>query len=274
MLLRLRDPDAGRLLYAGHDLRRFRGADWHSRLAWLPQEAPIFAGSVRDNLRIGDPAADDARLWRALAQVRLDTLVRSWNDGLDGWVGESGATLSAGQARRLALARALLRDTPLLLLDEPTEGLDQDTADALMRDIAEAAADRAVLIITHAPLPPGTVHESHRLIDGWCADRGAELAPLYAKRAPLVERSPLRVAMSHARAEPSRERQAKRKRSKLRSTRGFRADDAPAYSRISASATRRLRSFRVTRCGSSVAIRPSWRRRVKLRLTVSTVRPR
>ncbi|MBB3276731.1 MULTISPECIES: thiol reductant ABC exporter subunit CydC [unclassified Pseudoxanthomonas] len=166
LLLRLRDPDAGRLLYAGHDLRRFRGADWHARQAWLPQDAPVFAGSVRDNLRIGDPGADDAKLWRALAQVRLDTLVRNWSDGLDGWVGESGATLSAGQARRLALARALLRDTPLLLLDEPTEGLDQDTADALMRDIAEAVADRAVLIITHAPLPPGTVHESHRLIDG------------------------------------------------------------------------------------------------------------
>ncbi|WP_141454261.1 thiol reductant ABC exporter subunit CydC [Pseudoxanthomonas sp. z9] len=166
LLLRLRDPDAGRLLYAGHDLRRFRGADWHARLAWLPQDAPIFAGSVRDNLRIGDPGADDAKLWRALAQVRLDTLVRGWSDGLDGWVGESGATLSAGQARRLALARALLRETPLLLLDEPTEGLDQDTADALMRDVAEAAADRAVLIITHAPLPAGTVHESHRLIDG------------------------------------------------------------------------------------------------------------
>lgn len=184
LLLRLRDPDAGRLLYAGHDLRRFRGADWHARLAWLPQDAPVFAGSVRDNLRIGDPGADDAKLWRALAQVRLDTLVRNWSDGLDGWVGESGATLSAGQARRLALARALLRDTPLLLLDEPTEGLDQDTADALMRDIAEAVADRAVLIITHAPLPPGIVHESHRLIDG-------RLWP------DPVERSELRSTPSH-----------------------------------------------------------------------------
>jgi len=166
LFLRLRDPVEGRLRYGGEDLRGFRGADWHARVAWLPQDAPIFAGSVRDNLRIGDPDADDARLWRALAQVRLDALVRSWRDGLDGWVGESGATLSAGQARRLALARALLRDAPLLLLDEPTEGLDQDTADALMRDIAEAAADRSVLIITHAPLPAGSVHETHRLIDG------------------------------------------------------------------------------------------------------------
>jgi ATP-binding cassette subfamily C protein CydC len=172
LLLRLRDPLEGRLSYGGGDLRGFRVADWHARLAWLPQEAPIFAGSVRENLRMGDPDADDARLWRALAQVRLDALVRGWNDGLDGWVGESGATLSAGQARRLALARALLRDAPLLLLDEPTEGLDQDTADALMRDIAAAATHRSVLIITHAPLPAGVVHETYRLIDGrlWPAD--------------------------------------------------------------------------------------------------------
>ncbi|HEY0862207.1 MAG TPA: thiol reductant ABC exporter subunit CydC [Pseudoxanthomonas sp.] len=166
LLLRLRDPVEGRLRYGGEDLRGFRGADWHARLAWLPQEAPVFAGSVRENLQLGAPGADDARLWQALAQVRLDTLVRGWKDGLDGWIGESGATLSAGQARRLALARALLRDAPLLLLDEPTEGLDQDTADALMRDIAEAAADRSVLIITHAPLPAGSVHETYRLIDG------------------------------------------------------------------------------------------------------------
>lgn len=166
LLLRLRDPERGALRYGGEDLRTFRSADWHARLAWLPQDAPVFAGSVRENLRLGDPDADDARLWRVLAQVRLDALVRGWRDGLDGWVGESGATLSAGQARRLALARALLRDAPLLLLDEPTEGLDQDTADALMRDIAEAAADRSVLVITHAPLPAGTVHETRRLIDG------------------------------------------------------------------------------------------------------------
>ncbi len=166
LLLRLRDPVEGCLRYGGEDLRGFRSADWHARLAWLPQEAPIFAGSVRENLRMGDPGADDARLWQALAKVRLDQLVGAWKDGLDGWVGESGATLSAGQARRLALARALLRDAPLLLLDEPTEGLDQDTADALMRDITEAAADRSVLIITHAPLPAGSVHEAYRLIDG------------------------------------------------------------------------------------------------------------
>lgn len=96
--------------------------------------------------------------------MKLDTRFR--DAGLDTWVGENGATLSAGQSRRLALARALLRDTPLLLLDEPTEGLDQDTADALMRDVAEAGAGRSMLIISHAVLPEGMADAHYRLRDG------------------------------------------------------------------------------------------------------------
>ncbi len=164
LVLGLQAPQAGRVSFAGDDLATLHPADWHARIAWLPQDAPVFSGSVRENLRLGDPDADDERLWRALAQVKLDTRFR--DAGLDTWVGENGATLSAGQSRRLALARALLRDTPLLLLDEPTEGLDQDTADALMRDVAEAGAGRSMLIISHAALPDGVVDARYRLRDG------------------------------------------------------------------------------------------------------------
>lgn len=166
LILRLHAPDTGQLRYADQDLGKFQSADWHRRLAWLPQEAPVFAGSVRDNLRMGDPYADDDRLWWALEQVQLAEWVRAGSQGLSGWIGEGGATLSAGQARRVALARALLRDAPILLLDEPTEGLDADTAEAVMRNVVAASAGRSMLIITHGSLPPGTVHESWRLIDG------------------------------------------------------------------------------------------------------------
>ncbi|MEL1265421.1 thiol reductant ABC exporter subunit CydC [Pseudoxanthomonas putridarboris] len=166
LVLRLRDPQAGHVSFGGMDLRALALAQWHARIAWLPQDAPVFSGSVGDNLRMGAPDANDARLWRALAQVKLEARFRESPDGLDTWIGENGATLSAGQARRLALARALLRDAPLLLLDEPTAGLDQDTADELMRDLAVARADRSVLIISHDELPAGVAHARYRLRDG------------------------------------------------------------------------------------------------------------
>lgn len=165
LLLRLWDPDAGRVLYGGQDIRSLAQADWHAQIAWLPQHAPVFAGSIADNLRLGDPGAGDARLWQVLAEVRL----QAWAErlgGLQAWVGENGATMSAGQARRLALARALLRGSPILLLDEPTEGLDVDTAQALLQDMVVALQGRSLVMITHDALPDGIVHRSYRLHDG------------------------------------------------------------------------------------------------------------
>ncbi|MFG3449360.1 thiol reductant ABC exporter subunit CydC [Stenotrophomonas sp. NPDC047960] len=165
LLLRLWDPDAGRVLYGGQDIRSLAQADWHRQIAWLPQHAPVFAGRIADNLRLGDADASDARLWQVLAEVRL----QAWAErlgGLQAWVGENGATLSAGQARRLALARALLRRSPILLLDEPTEGLDVDTAHALLQDMVAALDGRSLVMITHDVLPHGIVHRRYRLDAG------------------------------------------------------------------------------------------------------------
>lgn len=159
------DPLQGALRYGGVDLRDMAQAQWHARIAWLPQAAPVFAGRVRDNLAFG-AAVDDAAMLGMLARVRLDGWLEAIG-GLDAWIGEQGATLSAGQARRLALARALMRDAPLVILDEPTEGLDHDAAEALLADLPACIGEgRSLLLITHAALPPGVVHRELVLAQG------------------------------------------------------------------------------------------------------------
>lgn len=165
LLLRLWDPQQGSVRFGGMDLRAFAQDHWYRQIAWLPQGAPVFAGSIAENLRLGDPQASDAALWEVLAQVRLHDWAQQ-QGGLEAWVGENGATMSAGQARRLALARALLRNAPIMVLDEPTEGLDVDTAHALLIDLAAAVGQRSLLMITHDPLPEGVVQREYRLQHG------------------------------------------------------------------------------------------------------------
>ncbi len=157
LLLRIEDVQGGAIRFGGVDVRDMAQADWHRRLAWLAQDAPVFLGTVRDNLRIGDPTADDDACLRALSHARLGDFVRSLPQGLDTWLGEAGRTLSAGQARRLCLARALLSPAPIIVLDEPTTGLDRDNELAFFEDIARATRGRTVLMVTHAELAPGTV---------------------------------------------------------------------------------------------------------------------
>lgn len=165
LILRQADPQAGQLLWNGQDLRELALAQWHQQLAWMPQGAPVFAGTLAENLRLGDAGADDARLWEVLERVRLADWARA-TGGLQQWLGENGATVSGGQARRLALARALLRPGPLVLLDEPTEGLDVDTANALLADLPAALGGRSLLMITHDALPAGVVDVQYRLQGG------------------------------------------------------------------------------------------------------------
>lgn len=166
LLLRTADPDAGRIAIGGMDIRDLSLKELHAHIAYLSQHTPVFAGTVRDNLRLGAPAADDARLWRALDQVRLSDKVRGMTNGLDGWVGENGLTLSAGEGRRLALARALLRDAPILLLDEPTEGLDHATAMDVLSDLARHIGNCSLILITHGSVPAGLIDRSYLLTDG------------------------------------------------------------------------------------------------------------
>ena len=149
LLLRLAEPGSGQITAGGVDLATCDAAAWRARIAWVPQRPTLFRGTVADAIRLGDPDASDARVEEAARLACADEFVRELPDGYATVVGDGGRALSAGQARRLALARAFLRDADLLVLDEPTADLDPVTAEAVGEAIARVAEGRTVLLITH-----------------------------------------------------------------------------------------------------------------------------
>jgi thiol reductant ABC exporter CydC subunit len=151
LLLRFLDPEAGRVTLAGRDLREYRQADVRRAVAVAGQDSHLFSASIRENVRLARPEADEEEIKNALHRARIWDWVEQLPHGLDTHVGEAGRELSGGQRQRVALARALLTDAPLLVLDEPTAHLDHATASRLVRDVFAAAADRSILLITHRP---------------------------------------------------------------------------------------------------------------------------
>ncbi|MFZ5779973.1 MAG: thiol reductant ABC exporter subunit CydC [Pseudomonadota bacterium] len=150
LLLRLWEYD-GEIHLGGHELRRYQPEDLRRLVGLAAQDAQLFNGSIRDNLLMAAPAADEGAMRRALETVELAAFVHDLPDDLDAWVGEGGARLSAGQARRLVLARTMLRDPLVLVLDEPTENLDATTSRRLLASLVAACAGRTAILITHDP---------------------------------------------------------------------------------------------------------------------------
>lgn len=189
-LLRFVEPTAGSITLGDGpqavDSREAESDDVRRVIGLCAQDAHVFDSSLRENLRLARPGAGEPELRRALAAAHLLTWVDSLPEGLDTMVGEHGARLSGGQRRRLALARALLADFPLLILDEPAEHLDLPTADALTADLLDATAGRTTLLITHrlAGLAEAGVDEVLVLDGGRVVQRGA-WAELVAQEGPL-----------------------------------------------------------------------------------------
>ncbi|MBO9101616.1 MULTISPECIES: thiol reductant ABC exporter subunit CydC [unclassified Rhizobium] len=189
LLLRLFDPQAGTITLGDIDLRWLRQDELHRRIALLTQDTQVFMGSLRDNLLMGDPGASSERLWHMLDAVRLGDVVRRLPDQLDGYVGEKGWTLSAGQARRLCLARALLSKAQILVLDEPTSNLDPETERAFFEDLCNLATGKTVILATHAKPPSGVFDQCYVMTAGKLAVSGATATE--EPRGPSVENVPL-----------------------------------------------------------------------------------
>nr|WP_300151022.1 ABC transporter ATP-binding protein [Propionicimonas sp.] len=153
-------PREGRVLVDGIDTALDPDAA-RSRLAVVEQRTFLFLGSIADNLRVAAPEADAARLWRALDLAGLRDEIDALPEGLDTQVGEHGRLLSGGQAQRLAIARAALRDAPILVLDEPTSQIDLAGEAAILAALARLAEGRTVLVIAHRP---GAVLAADRVV--------------------------------------------------------------------------------------------------------------
>jgi len=166
IVARLADPQGGTVTCGGVDLRQVEPRAWRARVAWVAQPGTLFAGTVEDNVRLARPGASAHDVALALRAAGAEELVASLPDGVRTRVGDGGRRLSAGQARRVTLARAFLDDAPLVVLDEPTAHLDSESAAAIEAAIARLASGRTVLLITHRAELAGRCDRIVELRDG------------------------------------------------------------------------------------------------------------
>jgi thiol reductant ABC exporter CydD subunit len=187
LLLRLADPVSGRISCAGVDLRELDVDGWRSRIAWVPQRPTLFSATVAENIALYAPAARRPDIHEAARAAGACEFIERLPAGLDTTIGEGGRRLSAGQAQRIALARAFLADRPLLLLDEPTAHLDDVGAQAVAETLGRLAHARTTLLIVHHPVLAAVADVVHELRDGRLAitaGAGAVLPPALALAAP------------------------------------------------------------------------------------------
>jgi ATP-binding cassette, subfamily C, bacterial CydD len=151
LLLGLLAPTAGRITVGGTDLATCDTAAWRRMVAWVPQRPALVRGTVADNIRLGAPGATDAEVRRAAAPAGADGFVAALPDGYDTAIGDGGRVLSGGERRRIGLARAFLRDAPLVILDEPVADLDPASVEAVAAAIGRLRVGRTVLLIAHRP---------------------------------------------------------------------------------------------------------------------------
>jgi thiol reductant ABC exporter CydC subunit len=173
LLLRFQEAPAGSIMLDGQDVRGYAADEVRACLAYADQRASIVTGTIRENLLIAHPGASGDAIMEALDAVGLSGLVRQLPDGLDTWVGEQGHRLSGGERQRLALARAILKPSPFVILDEPTAHLDPMAERHVLAALRRMAHTRGVLLITHRVVGIDFASEIVVLQDGHVVQQGA-----------------------------------------------------------------------------------------------------
>ena len=173
LILRFRDPQGGEIRLGGRSLSEYAQEDVRRLVSVVPQSTHVFNDTLRNNLLLADPEANDEALGLALERARICSFIERLPDGLDTHVGEHGSRLSGGERRRLAVARALLKDAPLLVLDEPTANLDTVTELEVLASVWEVVRDRAALLVTHRLVGMEEMHEILVMDGGRIVERGA-----------------------------------------------------------------------------------------------------
>ena len=199
LLLRFYDVSAGRVLLDGVNVTEYRLADLRQAIGFVSQDVFLFHGTVRENIAYGRPGASDAAIEEAARVAEADALIRALPDGYDTMVGERGQRLSGGQRQRISIARAVLKDPPVLILDEATSSVDNETEAAIQRSLARIAVGRTTIVIAHRL---STVRHADRI---FVLARGLRQRSGHARGAARSGRDVRRPVASSDRVKRSRE---------------------------------------------------------------------
>jgi ATP-binding cassette, subfamily B, bacterial len=172
LLLRFYDPDAGSIRLDGHDIRDLTLRSLRENVAVLLQETLVFDGTVRENIAYGKPGASEEEIVRAARAADAHDFIEALPEGYDTVVGQKGRLLSGGQRQRIAIARAMIREAPILVLDEPTTGLDAGSSEKVMAPLRRLMEGRTTIVVSHNLM---TVREATRIVvleGGHIAEQG------------------------------------------------------------------------------------------------------